>query len=417
MLKEQHQGKLTKEQKILLNLASMSVATTPLALVLPKEELDGVDWKAIAEESMAQAIGLSAYDAAAVYKEYIPKEVYTSWKLQSLKELKAGVRVALAQAELIDILESNGVPYAIIKGTASAFYYPKPELRALGDVDFLINPEEKEEIGRLLEENGYEKSCADSEIHVVFEKEKAHLEMHLKISGMPKTEHGERIKSLFKNALSERVEKVRDEHKFHSLDDIRHGIVLLLHTYHHLFSAGFGLRHLCDWAAFVASTQNQPFWEESLLPFLKEAGLMKFAAVLTKICVMYLCISCPVWAEAEDEQLCAEFLCDILRSGNFGRKNNDRGKSAALIAKPGEKRRSAVGTLAYKLHVSILDRYPIVKKVWILYPFVYAWKVVRNIFFILIKKRASIRQMKPEAIKRQKLYDKLRVFETTSEEK
>ena len=97
MLKEQHQGKLTKEQKILLNLASMSVATTPLALVLPKEELDGVDWKAIAEETMAQTIGLSAYDAVAVYKEYIPKEVYTSWKLQSLKELKAGERVALAQ--------------------------------------------------------------------------------------------------------------------------------------------------------------------------------------------------------------------------------------------------------------------------------------------------------------------------------
>ena len=77
---KEHQVELTKEQKILLNLAAMSVSTTPSALILPKEELDGVDWKGIAEESMAQAIGLSAYDAAAVYKEYIPKEVYTSWK-------------------------------------------------------------------------------------------------------------------------------------------------------------------------------------------------------------------------------------------------------------------------------------------------------------------------------------------------
>ncbi|MBQ8229733.1 MAG: nucleotidyltransferase family protein [Clostridia bacterium] len=408
---------LTKEQKILLNLAAMSVSKTPSSLVLPKEELDGVDWQTVMGEALAHTISLATYDAAAVYKEYIPEETCSAWKMLGLKALKSVFGVSQAQSELVKILEENGVRYAILKGTSAAAYYPKPDLRALGDVDFLIDPNEKEEIGRLLETKGYEKSHEEDATHIVFQKPKAYLEMHLKVAGVPDGEKGERLREFFKNALAETVRRRHGENAFNGMDDVHHGVVLLLHMQHHMFSAGFGLRHLCDWAAYVAKTQNEPFWTEKLIPLFKETGLMKYAAVVTKICARYLHVSCPDWAVETDEALCEELICDILSSGNFGRKNEDRAKSAILIAKHGEKKRSAFGMLAYKLHVSILYRYPIVKKVWILYPFVYAWKALRNLFFILIGKRASIGKIKPEAQKRQKIYEKLQVFEPNAEEK
>ena len=40
--------------------------------------------------------------------------------------------------ELNDLMKSVGIPYVAIKGLASAYYYPDPSLRDMGDVDFLV---------------------------------------------------------------------------------------------------------------------------------------------------------------------------------------------------------------------------------------------------------------------------------------
>jgi hypothetical protein len=131
---------------------------------------------------------------------------------------------------------------------------------------------------------------------------------------------------------------------------------------------GLGLRHLCDWAAFVKATQNEAFWTEELLPLMKEIGIMKYASVATKLCATYLHIPCPAWAADADDTLCDGLLADVFLGGNFGRKNNERARSGSLIAKKGEKKRGPIAAMAVSLHRAILLKYPIVKKVWILYP-------------------------------------------------
>ena len=412
-----HEITLTTEQKIVLNLAAMSIVGDPATLVLPEEELRGVNWTEVVDETIAQTIPLAAYDAALPYKQYVPETEWLRWKNVSMGVLQSDFEVVSAQAELVELLNKKGLPYAIIKGTSAAAYYPEPERRALGDVDFLIDPDRQAEVENALVEAGYKKEGVPHISHVIFKKPNAHLEMHFQVAGIPNGELGERVKEFLRPAVFSTVEREREFCTFHAPNDLYHGLIILLHMQHHNLNDGLGLRHLCDWAAYVERTQNESFWQEKLLPFLKEIGLYKYAAVVTKISATYLKISCPDWAKDEDEELCAELLSDMFIGGNFGRKDNERARSGALIAQKGEKKRGPIATLAYSLHKSILLRYPIVKKVWILYPFVYAWKVIRNVFLMLIGKRVSIGKMKPQAEKRQRIYDKLQVFETNAEEK
>ena len=411
-----HEITLTTEQKIVLNLAAMSVADNPTTLVLPEEELRGVNWAEVVDETIAQTIPLATYDVALLYKNYVPETEWSRWKNVSMGVLQSDFEVVSAQAELVELLNKKGLPYAIIKGTSAAAYYPDPERRALGDVDFLIDPDRQAEVENVLVEAGYKKEGVPHISHVIFKKPNAHLEMHFQVAGIPNGELGGRVKEFLRPAVFSTVEREREFCTFHAPNDLYHGLIILLHMQHHNLNDGLGLRHLCDWAAYVERTQNESFWQERLLPFLKEIGLYKYAAVVTKISAKYLKISCPDWAKAEDEELCAELLSDMFIGGNFGRKDNERARSGALIAQKGEKKRGPIATLAYSLHKSILLRYPIVKKVWILYPFVYAWKVIRNLFLMLIGKRVSIGKMKPQAEKRQRIYDKLQVFETNAEE-
>ncbi|MBQ8322894.1 MAG: nucleotidyltransferase family protein [Clostridia bacterium] len=403
---------LTKEQKILLNLTARSISDTPSDLVLPETELQDADWKAIVKESVAQTVPLATFDRATVYKNHIPEDVYAQWKNIAMGVLRSDFGVVQSQADLVELL-GDKYPYLIIKGTAAGAYYPDPELRALGDVDFLIDPAEQDELEALLVKEGYAKSNGDHPNHIVFKKPGAHLEMHFEVAGVPYGWQGEEVRAFLKNAVFEPVQRTQDVSTFHMPNDTYHGLILLLHMQHHMLGEGFGLRHLSDWAAYVARTYEKPFWTETLVPFLKKIGLFTYTAVMTKTSAKYLCVPCPDWAKDADEETCDEIMHDILTGGNFGRKDENRAKSGMLISERGKggTKHGALYNLAHSLHKAVLRQYPIVKKVWIFYPFVYAYKALRFLFLSMIGKRPSLVKMAPEAEKRKSVYDKLAVFE------
>lgn len=401
-------NELTREQTILLNLAARSVSSDPSSLVMPFSAIDGVDWETIFQETKSHAIALICMDGAVEYKAQIPSKTYSDWKNYALRQIKRNSDNAQAQADLVELLD--GYQYAILKGTVSASYYPRGDLRAFGDVDFLIENERQKELIDLLEKNGYVRTAELHETQAVFQKEGVLHEMHFSISGIPTGEIGEKIRGFLSPVLKSARELDNGFCIYRAPIDLYHGVIILLHTVDHNLREGLGLRHLCDWAAYVSKTKDMPFWTE-LIAFLEEVGLLVYAKTITKTCAKYLAIDCPKWAEDADEQVCDELIFDVLQSGNFGRKDKSYTESGVLIAKKNEKKRGTISTLIRALHSSILFKYPIVKKVWILYPFIFAWKVIKNLVKMLFGKRASIAQIAPKAQQRQQIYDKLHVFE------
>ena len=407
---------LTKEQVVLLNLAARSVFLGDNAPLLTEQQLDGVDWAQVMKMARSQAVPLCAYQALDAYKRYVPQSVYAVWQKMATSVVLANLVNDKALSALDGLM--GDIPYVVLKGSAAAAYYPDPALRVVGDVDFLVDVDQRQLVSDLLLANGYEKSFGDHANHWVFMKGKAHLEMHFEVAGVPFGEKGKMVNAYIRPTITAPIIRHRPEGDFPAPDDARHALIILLHMQHHMLGDGLGLRHILDWVAFVNSTGTQAFWQE-LLKFLHSIGLRTFTAAITRLCVKYLGLSAPDWLNEDLSDVADEVMGDILIGGNFGINDKNRSDSGILVSENGKggTKHGALYNLAHNLHGAVLRQYPVVKKVWILYPFLYVYKVLRFLVLSARGKRPNLIKLMPEAEKRKAIYEKLRVFETENKEK
>jgi len=402
---------------MVLHLAERGLSAYSATPVYEEEELKSLDWEAVYQESVDQTVSLLCFDSVAVYKNYVPQAIYAKWKNTAIAQMQTALRLSQVQAELCALLKEYKYAYVILKGTSAAEYYPNPNLRILGDIDFYIEKDKCAEIEKLLEENGYVNQRESHVYHVNFKKDNVTVEMHFDLPGMPDGTLGQRTRAFCEPIFETCVVRENELFTAKTPNDLYHGVIILLHALSHQTGYGVGLRHLCDWAAYVQKTQKEGYWQEALLPLFKEIGVYRYACALTKMCAVYLGIGCPDWAQEAPLKLCERLLIDMFTAGNFGKKDKAYSKSAQLIENKDGKRRGPFATLMHSLHVSIVWRYPIVKKVWIIYPFIFVWKVIKNLFLMCIGKRAPLSKTLPEAKKRKQIYEQLKIFEPQGEEK
>lgn len=401
---------MTKEQSFLIELLKTSVNNEKLVCVP-----DDIDWKELAIEAHAQAVALLVFDQTSSIKDKIPKDIYDKWFKFSLGLMSKYSRISKSQKELVGLLEKENLPYCIIKGESAAAYYPKPSLRALGDVDFLISPTHKEKIKTLLIENGFEASHEHHPCHVVFTKPDSHLEMHFEVAGIPEGEIGDKIRSFLRDTVNNTLIKNLGNGDFRVAEGKYHAVILLLHMQHHMLGEGIGLRHLLDWGNFVSKTVDAPFWNDELIPFLKDVGLYTYMSTVTCVCNKYLGTAKPEWCEAEDE-ICSEIIEDVLQGGNFGKKDKLRGRIAEGVSSKKQSKLEKIKSLYNTLVISTKDIYPITRKYKILCPFIYLYRIIRYFLLVGFGQKASILNPSQDDKKRISIYNKLRIFEVSQNE-
>lgn len=399
---------MTKEQRALLTILRHGIDPNT---TLP--EADFCDWAAVLAEARQQAVSLFAYEVISGMKDRLPEEVVKDLSDYGMRRIARNMAVMNSQRKLAAIMKDR--PYVILKGEAAAAYYPKPELRSLGDVDFLVEKQTYAHLHELFTQMGFSSPEHQNDHHTTYRTPTGVLEMHYEPPGIPTGAQEGPVREYLADLLSTRQTRESAFGSFPVPEDRLHGLILLLHMQHHMLGEGIGLRHLMDWGCFVAATAEKPFWEESLLPLLKKVGLFTYCAVMTKTCALQLGTPCPCWAQDADEALCDEVLADILEGGNFGRKDTLRATSAHMVSDSGKSgtKRSKLGNLWAVFHRSVAARYPVVKKYPVLYLVFYPIKAVRYIFLMLTGKRGSLAKALPQATVRRQLYGKLHIFEET----
>jgi hypothetical protein len=309
---------MTAEQKLLLEYIQRSQfpgeASTSAELTV-----DNFDWQQLFKEAQAQSVAVLV--AGEVPMSELPADEQARWQEAENRQLVSYIRYMAAQNELTTLLRGAGIPFAVLKGLAAAVYYRDPSKRAMGDIDFIVPPEQFERTKALMIEASYKPTHEDLDNprHDTFVKNSVHFELHRYFS-LDNSEMEHFITDAWGNTHAVRVADAEID----MLPPLGNGIVLLEHIKSHLQSA-LGLRQVIDWMMYVDRELHDGFWEAEFQAAAREVRLEKLAIVVTRMCQKYLGLTADniTWCADADEQLCDDLIENLLVSGNFGRRNGD----------------------------------------------------------------------------------------------
>lgn len=372
---------------------------------------ENTDWTALYREARAQAVHLLVYDCLRQSERAaMPPKLGAQWKKSALMTLWNNEQVKSEQTLVLDALQKADIPCVLLKGSSSAMCYPKPELRCAGDVDLLVSKDTLDRAEQLLEGMGYVPPTTPHHCHISMQRGSFVTELHFEPNGIPDGPIGESIRAFFRDAEQASV----FENGMPILPLCKRAVVMLLHKLQHITGSGLGLRQMCDWAVFVKSDLTPELWAE-LHPILCRFGLLRFAEIVTRTCVLYFSLpaDCAPWCMNAERGACEDLMEDLFRCGNFGKKQNRYGQRLFTDVNSSNRLLSfwRVGLSACRQHWPACEKHPILLPIA---PFVLLARYA--------KQRSSGQRPKLQLLKvyqyagpRQKLYQELAPFQNGSE--
>ena len=259
------------------------------------------DWM-LYEELKRHAI--AALPAGILEQIKMTDELRQNWKMTIFQQIAYNINYRFFQADL-----PVSVPYAILKGTSAAKYYPHPEYRAMGDIDIITRKEDfTSACDSLLAAEFLECSDINNKRHRGFVKNGIVVEVHAHFASLNDQRQAQYLDNLIIDNFT----------SSHELPDLVNGLVILEHIYQHLEN-GLGLRQILDWMMFVDKCLPDEAWD-AFYEHLQKTDLIKLAVVVTRMCEMYLGLSERRWCEEADRVLCDQLMDYVLICGNFGNK-------------------------------------------------------------------------------------------------
>lgn len=379
---------------------------------LPKD----TDWEAVLCEAQAQTVLSVAFCRSRDYE--ISETVMTEAKRLLRGLAMRDIVIHNGHTAIHNLLSQNGIPYVILKGAASAYYYPQTLLRGMGDVDFYVPPSHCETAIALLRANGFEESRGNEEIHHTGWKWRGiKFELHHDLPGIPKGPVGDRIRELFGSLITDSTLTKTDSATFVRPSAFHHGLILLLHTQQHLLCEGIGLRHICDWAVFVHGMGED--FTTLFAEALEELGLWRFARILSLVAVQAVGLPEAAWmaVDPSDRETSEELLHDVLDGGNFGVKDTDRSRvyESYLISGQNhqEMEHSRIRNAFTSVNSWVRNKWPAAKKCPLLLPFGWIYFLLHRMIGVMTGKKKCLRMKETlqNSRKRQRVYRRLGLFQ------
>ena len=394
---------LPKSQQTMLQLVGDSLFS---ASYVPEQD---TNWRQVFYESVMQAVPMLAFQN---YKK-LPLDEQTANLIQ--KQIKHTTANNLfcfrGHKYLHDLMTKNDIPYCIVKGAASAHYYPDPLLRSMGDVDFYVPADKVDTAFHLLLSEGFKKIPGNHAYHFSFMRDGLELELHFRPLASPDGELG----AIFEEYWSDIFEtSVLTNNGFGDLvfpSNFHHGFILLTHLQSHLLAGGVGLRHICDWAVFANGFSNDEFvsiFKEKL----QRIGLWRLAQALSLASVEHLGMARREWM-GDDFELANALLADILEGGNFGRKDKQRTYEGLFISDnvtAGTSQNRLV-QIVHSMNRMVDYKWKAAKKMPLLYPVGWIWLSVRFLCRVIAgKRRLNLANTLKKSNQRKALYNSLALF-------
>ncbi len=278
---------------------------------------DQIDWNNAYQLFKEHAIVPLMSDIA----RYIPEsysELSKKWKSDIYQNVYLYSRLVKQQEKILAGFEKKQIPVVVLKGTSAAKYYPKPQLRTMGDIDLLVKTKDYEYAVDCLVNLGCIETSSQSDLimgrHRCFDYNEVSIELHYYFSFFDDIKKANELDELLYNAISSNNSELPDD---------ENGLVLLSHIGQHL-KGGLGLRHILDWMLFAQTYLDDTVWYSSFCGKAQKCGLETLAKTTTKMCQMYLGLKNDnlTWCENANAELCDSLMLHVLECGNLGKSRN-----------------------------------------------------------------------------------------------
>ena len=293
---------------------------------LPESHAD-LDWEKLIAEANDHAVTALLYSGLKRLNG-VPKEILNRVRASAISSAMRSQSMLVIQEEILDALVAQQIDCAVLKGMSVACHYPHPELRVPGDIDLLIGRTNLEAACKALEGIGFVVD-QETDLHTEMRRKDVDVELHKKTTCFPDTEKGAWAAAYMERALQKLCQHEISGSAFSTLQRPYQFISLLSHMSRHMCLSGIGLRQLCDWAVTVHQLREEIDQED--IAVLESCGLLRFASVATRMCEKYLGLPECEWTQDVPEELVDAAMADMLESGNFHAKRENRMYETVLM--------------------------------------------------------------------------------------
>lgn len=170
-------------------------------------------------------------------------------------------------------LEENNIRHIFLKGIKLRKYYKIREIREMGDIDFLVDTENLEDVGKLLIDMGYEFENHGINHDIYIKKPFMNLEVHSKLFDES---------SLFleyNSCVWDNSKKVYDTNEY-EMDINEFFVYIQIHASHHFTEGGTGIKIIGDTLLLI---ENEELDFEYINNRLEKFGLNVFTNLIIDI--------------------------------------------------------------------------------------------------------------------------------------
>ncbi len=333
------------------------------------------DWKKLIRLAGVHSVTSIVGYTVMTYPNDSNREYSDILRKQCLESIGAFSQKAECMKALMEQLNDRQIDHLVFKGFIVRDYYPVPELRTFGDIDFLIPLNMRKKADELMMELGYQRE-ADWEPVFSYRKGLEHYEIHTDVMEVDVSS-----KANYKEYFSHTWERAKLlEGRTFVLSPEDHLIYLLTHIAKHINGSGAGIRMYLDIAVFLQHFQGQ-LNLEYLKQELEKLKLIDFTNMVFTLVKTIFQIESPWELRQIDSSVVDDYVEFTMSGGVFGRA----GRDAGLIALKNESREdgelSRGRTLRKRLFpsaASIESRYTYLQgKHWLL-PFAWVHRIFKT---------------------------------------
>lgn len=310
---------MTEPQKFLLTLVHMALwgHQEPLPEQKP-------DWEVVFTQAKRQTlVGLVA-DAIPMLPEHLQPDAGLKIKFHTyaIRILQSYSVINQKLADVKKRLDEHKVHSVLLKGQGVASYYPNPRSRQCGDIDVYVGDKNFAKAIEILNPGaGVDVSKYRNEKHYDFFEGGVDIEIH-RIAELLPSLKGDRLfqQWTINHLCGPDIKKIKiDLVLINTPSPQFNAIYIMNHAWHHFMISGIGLRHLCDWCAFLHK-HHRDIDSVVLKRDLENFGLTRAWQILASVAVRYLALpaeECPLYSGEYDNKALNVFNV-IWSEGNFG---------------------------------------------------------------------------------------------------